>query len=338
MAGTLQPSTGGSPIRERPATGASRRRFPPITTWLSHLGGRPPIRQSRGDRVFNGFNRLFLWGWLVVVLYPLVYVLSSSFSSPLAVITGRVWLLPVEPVLDGYKAVFQSKMVWTGYYNSIFYAVFGTAINVVITIMAAYPLARRDFVGRNAIMFLFTFTLFFSGGLIPTYLLVRDLGLVNTRWAMLLPGALGVWHVIITRTYFQSTLPQELLESAHLDGCSNLRFIWSIVLPLSKAIVAVIALFYAVNHWNTFFSALIYLKDQELFPLPIVLRTILIQNQVDATMMDAIEDLEQMAAREHMEALLKYALIVVASVPVLMIYPFVQRYFVKGVMIGALKG
>ena len=283
----------------------------------------------------------YLKGKLLVVLYPLVYVLSSSFSSPLAVITGQVWLLPVEPVLDGYRAVFQSKMVWPGYYNSVFYAVFGTAINVVVTIMAAYPLARRDFVGRNAIMFLFTFTLFFSGGLIPTFLLVRDLGLVNTRWAMLLPGALGVWHVIITRTYFQSTLPQELLESAQLDGCSNLRFIWAIVLPLSKAIVAVIALFYAVNHWNTYFQALIYLKDQELFPLQIVLRTILIQNQVDATMMEAMaemEDLEQMAAREHLEALLKYALIVVASLPVLMVYPFVQRYFVKGVMIGALKG
>ena len=283
----------------------------------------------------------YLKGKLLVVLYPLVYVLSSSFSSPLAVITGQVWLLPVEPVLDGYRAVFQSKMVWTGYYNSVFYAVFGTAINVVVTIMAAYPLARRDFVGRNAIMFLFTFTLFFSGGLIPTFLLVRDPGLVNTRWAMLLPGALGVWHVIITRTYFQSTLPQELLESAQLDGCSNLRFIWAIVLPLSKANRGGNRPVLRRQPLEHLLPGPHLPEGPGTVPLQIVLRTILIQNQVDATMMEAMaemEDLEQMAAREHLEALLKYALIVVASLPVLMVYPFVQRYFVKGVMIGALKG
>ena len=296
------------------------------------------VKETGGDKAFSIFNYAFLTGWLIIVLYPLIYVLSSSFSSPHAVITGRVWLFPVEASLRGYKAVFASRQIWTGYANSFFYATAGTALNVVATIMAAYPLSRRDFVGRNVIMFIFTFTMFFHGGLIPTYLLVKSLGLVNTRLIMLLWGAVGVYFVIITRTYFQSTLPSELHESAQLDGCSNIRFILQIALPLSKAIIAVISLFYAVRHWNTFFTALIYLKDQHLYPLQIILRSILIQNEVSMDMMQEVDNLEELAAIENMQALLKYALIVVASVPVLAIYPLVQRYFVKGVMIGAIKG
>jgi multiple sugar transport system permease protein/putative aldouronate transport system permease protein len=208
-------------------------------------------------------------------------------------------------------------------------------INIALTVMAAYPLSRRDLVGRNFVMFFYSFTMFFGGGIIPLYLLVRSLGMVNTRWAMLIPNAMAVWNVILTRTYFQSSIPHELLESSQIDGCSNSRFVWSIVLPLSKPIVAVISLFYGVMHWNTFFHALIFLKDSDLYPLQIVLREILIQNQMDNTMM---MDIEQQQHREMLAALLKYSLIIVASVPVLLIYPFVQKYFVKGVMIGAIKG
>jgi multiple sugar transport system permease protein/putative aldouronate transport system permease protein len=292
-------------------------------------------RESRQDRAFNTVNTVFLSICFLVVLYPLLYVVSNSFSSPEAVISGRVWLWPVQPSLEGYELVFESGEIWRGYANTIFYTFFGTMINVVLTVMLAYPLSRRDFAGRNAIMFMVTFTMMFSGGIIPTFLLVRSLGILNTRWAMLLPNAITVWNVIITRTYFQTNIPVELLESAELDGCSNTRFILAVVVPLSGAIVAVITLFYAVMHWNTFFSALIYLRDSKLYPLQIILRAILLENQIDYTI---VTNIEQEEARQMIASLLKFSLIVVASVPVLVIYPFVQKYFVQGVLIGALKG
>ena len=293
------------------------------------------VKETKSDHFFDITVYTLLTVVFLAVIYPLIYVVSASFSSPVAVLSGRVFLWPVEPGLDGYEAVFQSRVIWRAYGNTFFYTGFGTLINVVLTILAAYPLSRRDLVGRDLVMFFFGFTMFFGGGIIPLYILVRDLGMVNTRWAMLIPNAMAVWNVILTRTYFQSTIPGELLESAQIDGCSNSRFIWSVVLPLSKPIIAVIALFYGVMHWNTFFHALIFLRDSRLYPLQIVLREILIQGQVDNTMM---MDIEQQQQREMLSALLKYALIVVASVPVLMIYPFVQKYFVKGVMIGAIKG
>jgi ABC-type glycerol-3-phosphate transport system permease component len=276
--------------------------------------------------------------WIAVIAYPLIYVLSSSLSDPIAVMTGRVWLLPIDPTLAGYRAVFQNDQIWLGYYNSIIYTVVGTAINVSATIMAAYPLSRRDLVGAGVIMFLITFTMFFQGGLVPTYLVVRALGLINTRWALWLPAAIQVWHVIIARTFFRVTLPKELLESAQMDGCSNTRYMLQVVLPLSKAIVAVLALFYAVNHWNQYFPALLYLRDQSLYPLQIILRRILtVYNDSGAD--DLMQsDLGSMARREFLQALLRYAVIIVATVPVLAIYPFVQKYFVKGIMIGSLKG
>ena len=303
----------------------------------SHTRGTAARRapQSRQDRVFNIVNTIFLSACLLAVLYPLLYVVSNSFSSPEAVISGRVWLWPVRPSLEGYSLVFESGDIWRGYGNTLFYTFFGTLINVVLTVMIAYPLSRKDFAGRNVIMFVVTFTMMFSGGIIPTFLLVRSLGILNTRWAMLLPNAITVWNVIITRTYFQTSIPGELLESAQLDGCSNTRFILTVVVPLSGAIVAVITLFYAVMHWNTFFSALIYLRDSKLYPLQIILRAILLENQIDYTI---VTNLEQEEARQMIAALLKFALIVVASVPVLVVYPFVQKYFVQGVLIGALKG
>lgn len=293
------------------------------------------IKDTGADRVFNVFNYLVLTLLLVVVLYPLVYIASASLSDAQAVTSGRVWLWPVDPTFEGYGAIFKHHLIVSGFLNSVFYTVAGTALNVALTILAAYPLSRRDLFGRNVFTFLFVFTLLFSGGLIPTYLVVQDLGLLNTRWALIVPTALSVWNVIITRTYFQVTIPDELLEAAHLDGSSDFRFVRDVVLPLSGPIIAVNALFYAVGHWNQYFNALIYLTDQSLYPLQLVLREILVLNNVDASM---ISDVEELIARQNLRELLKYSLIVVASLPLLLVYPFVQKHLVKGVLLGSLKG
>jgi len=264
----------------------------------------------------------------------LVYIISSSFSSPLAVSSGRVWLWPVDFSLRGYQVTLGNPQIITGYANSLFYAFFGTLISVTLTVLLAYPLSRKTFYGRNILMVFLVFTMLFSGGLIPTYLVVKYLGLLNTRWAMLLPQAIAVWQVIITRTFFQASIPDELVEASQLDGCSDLRFLWSVVLPLSKPIIAVLVLMYAVSQWNSYFDALIYLKSPELYPLQLVLRSILILNTTTSGSMEA----SAMVERQQLADLLKYSLIVVASLPVLIIYPFVQRYFVKGMLIGAVKG
>ncbi len=293
------------------------------------------IRESQGDRLFVIGNYVFLTAVLLIVLLPLMYIVSSSFSSPQSVISGRVWLIPVEFTLDGYKAVFRNPQIGTGYMNSLIYAIAGTFINVVMTVMLAYPLARRTFYGRNVVMVLLIITMIFEGGLIPYYLLVKNLHLLDTRWAMILPGALAVFQVIVARTFFQTTIPDELSEAAELDGCNDIRFILRIVLPLSKPILAVMSLMYAVGHWNAYFDALIFLRSPDLFPLQIVLRNILILNTIDPTM---VSNVDVLLAQKGLKDLLKYSLIVVASLPVLVIYPFVQKYFVKGVMIGSLKG
>lgn len=293
------------------------------------------IREASNDRWFNVINYTVLTLFLIIVMYPLVFIVSASFSSPDAVISGKVWLWPVQPTLDGYEAVFKHKLIWSSFRNSVIYTVLGTVINVALTIMAAYPLARRDLYGKNAVMLLLVFTTMFSGGLIPSYLLVKDLGMLNTIWSMILPGAMSVFNVIITRTYFKTTIPDELLEAAQLDGCNDFKFVWNVVIPLSGPIIAVITLYSAVGYWNQYFNALIYLKQPSLYPLQLVLREILVQNEVDPAM---LSDLGQEANREGLRALLKYSLIVVSSLPLMMIYPFVQKHFVKGVMIGSLKG
>ncbi|MBN3523380.1 carbohydrate ABC transporter permease [Paenibacillus apiarius] len=296
---------------------------------------KPAIRESLPDRLFLIFVYVVLSGALVIVLFPLLHILSASFSSPQAVNSGRVWLFPVDFTLAGYKAVFANPNILTGYGNSLFYAVAGTFVNVVMTVLIAYPLSRRTFYGRHIIMMLLVFTMLFDGGLIPNYMVVKSLGLIDTRWAMIIPGALAVFQVIIARTFFQTSIPEELAEASEIDGCSDVRFITSVVLPLSKPILAVMTLMYAVGHWNSYFGALIYLKSPDMFPLQIVLRNILILNTVDPTMMANVDDMLQL---QGMSELLKYSLIVVASAPVLMIYPFVQKHFVKGVLIGSLKG
>ncbi|GAB6930240.1 carbohydrate ABC transporter permease [Paenibacillus sp. JCM 10914] len=290
---------------------------------------------SIGDRMFSWFIYTLMSLFFLMVLYPLIYIISASISDPSAVVAGKVWLWPVKPNLMGYEAVFKHKLIGSGFLNSIYYTFFGTAINIVMTILAAYPLSRRDLYGKNVIMFLFVFTTMFSGGLIPSYLLVKDLNMLNTVWAMVLPGALSVWNVIITRTYFQTSLPPELLEAAQMDGCNDFKFVWKIVIPLSGPIIAVMTLYYAVGHWNQYFNAMIYLNKQDMYPLQIILRNILIQNDVNALM---LADIENTAKREALRVLLKYSLIVVSTLPLMLVYPFVQKHFVKGVMIGSLKG
>jgi multiple sugar transport system permease protein/putative aldouronate transport system permease protein len=293
------------------------------------------IKETGDDRMFNIINYSILFIFTITILYPLIYVVSASFSSSTAVISGRVWLLPVEPTLEGYAAVFKHKLIMSSFLNSVFYTAVGTAVNVVFTLMAAYPLARKDFMPRNVVMALFVFTMMFSGGLIPSYLIVKQLGLIDTRWSLIIPGALAVWNMIITRTYFQQTIPDELLEAAQMDGCDDFTFLRKIVIPLSGPIIAVISLYYAVGHWNQYFSALLYLKQQDLYPLQLVLRDILVQNEVDSSMITDVADQE---ARAGLRELLKFSLIVVSTVPVLIIYPFIQKHFVKGMMIGSLKG
>ena len=293
------------------------------------------IRESASDRVFTIVNNLLLSVILLLVLYPCVYVMSASISDAREVMAGRVFIWPVGFSLEGYRAVFRHKLIMSGFYNAAFYTLTGTVINVLMTMIGAYPLSRKDFFGRNFIMLFFTVTMFISGGLIPTYLLVRDLGFINTRWAMIIPGALSVWNLILTRTFLQTSIPDELLEASKMDGCNDIIFLVKIVFPLSAPILAVISLYYAIGHWNTFFDAMIYLSDARLYPLQLILRDILIQNQMPPGMtIDPI--LRQQI--DNIRELLKYALIVVSTVPVLIVYPFVQKYFVKGIMIGAIKG
>lgn len=293
------------------------------------------IRESRVDAIFMLINNAVLILIFLAVFYPLVYVFSASFSDPNAVASGQVWLWPVKFTTKAYVRIFEYSRIWSGYANSIFYATVGTFVNVVMTVLAAYPLSRKDLYGKNLILGLFVFSMMFSGGLIPFYITVNQLGLYNSRWALIIPQALSVWNMIIAITYFRSSLPQELLEAAQLDGCSDIQYLWRIVLPLSAPIVAVLSLFYAVGHWNQFFTALIFLANKDLFPLQLILRDILVANTIDVSL---LEDAKTMAAKAGLRDLLKFALIVVASGPVLLIYPFVQRYFVKGLMIGAIKG
>ncbi len=290
---------------------------------------------SGTDKAFYVFSGLILTVFFLLVLYPCIFVISASFSSGTAVQSGKVILVPVGFNLTGYETVLHTKNVWVGFGNSVFYTVCGTMINLVMTILAAYPLSRPDLVGRNKLMLFFTFTMFFNGGIITNYLLVANLGIINTRWAMLLPGALGVYNMIIARTFLQNNIPLELLEAAKLDGCSDIRYLFSVVLPLSKSILAVLVLFYGVAHWNTYFNAMIYLNNRSILPLTIFLKEILISGQIDAS---TISDPELAEKSAQLAGVIKYALIVVSMIPVLLIYPFVQKHFVKGVTIGAVKG
>ena len=294
------------------------------------------IKYSKSDYIFLTFDWMLLTVTLVVILYPLLFVIKASFSHGVTVMSNFS-LIPEKFSLEGYKAVFEFKQVWVGYRNSAYYMILGTTVNLFVTICAAYPLSRSDLKGKNLFMFLFVFTMYFSGGLIPTFLLVRNMKMLDTVWAMVLPGAMSVYNMIVMRTYFKTQIPEDLLESAELDGCGNIRFLMFIVLPLSTPIIAVIGLFYAVGHWNSYFPALMYLISPKKFPLQIVLREILVLNRM-LEIMNMQLDEDEILMLEQRANLMKYSLIVVASLPVLIIYPFVQKYFVKGIMIGAIKG
>lgn len=292
------------------------------------------IQGSADDRRFNLIIYLIAAVIIVLVLYPLVFVVSASFSNPAKVLGGEVWLLPKGFTLEAYSNILHNDKIWIGYRNTILYTAVGTVINIAMTLLAAYPLSRPDLPGRKLLMLIVTLTMFFSGGLIPGYLLVKELGMVDTMWALIVPGAISTYNLIVMRTYFQSSIPWELQEAAHIDGCSNWRLLLSIILPLSKPIIAVMVLFYAVGHWNSFFNALIYIRSEDKYPLQLVLREILMISQSSG------EDGGNVGMEDRilLSESIKYAVIIVSSLPVLVLYPFVQKHFVKGVMIGSIKG
>ena len=270
----------------------------------------------------------------VITLYPLVFVLSMSISDPVAVVRREVFLLPKGFSLDAYRTVLNDPIVLRSYYNTIWYTGVGTTLNVVFTMMAAYPLSKRNFSARRVLMFLFVLTMFFSGGLIPMFVLVVKLGLYNTRWAIVLPPLIATFNLIICRTFFQ-TLPEELFESARIEGAGEWRIVYKIVAPLSKPIIAVLVLFYCVDHWNSFLPALLYLPKADLQPIQLYLRRVLIQASPEA-----VQQFETGEAGEGIMAMvqIKFAVMIVVMLPILLLYPFLQRYFVKGMLVGALKG
>ena len=293
-----------------------------------------PIRDTLGDKLFYAGCYLITALFMLAVLYPLVYILSASFSSADAITSGRMWLYPVDFSLVGYRYILKYDAIWLGYRNTLFYTFAGTLINVAMTMTCAYGLSRRGMRGRRFFTMLFTFTMIFSGGMIPNYLLMKNLKILNTVWCMLLPGAISAYNLIVAKTFIENSIPGDLLEAARIDGCSDVRFFFSIVLPLSKAILAVLLLMYAAAHWNAYFNAFLYLTDKKLYPLQIFLRQILVQSNMSADMLDP----EAMAQMQTLQQILKYAVIVVSTAPMLCLYPFVQKYFRQGVMIGSIKG
>ena len=295
------------------------------------------MRISTGDRIYLCVVYLFLLVFTGCILYPLLYVVSCSFSSPEALIQGRVFFLPVEPGLQGYTAVFNNNRVWSGYGNTILYTVTGTVVATAVTMIASFVLSRREFPLRKFLTAFFMVTMFIGGGTIPMYLWLKTMHMLNTIWALVLPGAVSVWMVIVGKTFLQSTVPEELFEATCLDGGSYIQYFVRVVLPLSKPIIAVMALNFALGHWNSYYSALIYLKSAEKYPLQIVLRDILIQNSVDLASMVGT-DINSQLHQEYLSVLLKYSLIIVSSLPLLIVYPFLQKYFIKGTMIGSVKG
>ena len=293
-------------------------------------------RLTKGDIIFEIVNCIFLGIISAIILYPLIYVVSASISDPMSVTAGKMILWPVDMTLENYGEVFKNDNIMRGYRNSLIIMFGGTTLNIVMTILAAFPMTRKDLWGRNVIMKLMTFCMFFGGGLIPTYLMVgKTLGLMNNWLALILPGAISVYNMIIMRTFFMTSIPYELHEAADIDGCSPFMTLIKIILPLSGPIIAVMALYYGVGHWNSYFSALLYINKEDIQPLQLYLRKVLTANNTQSLMEMGADE----AARAAMRAeTIKYAVIVVSSIPMLIIYPFVQKFFVKGVMIGAVKG
>lgn len=298
---------------------------------------RDPIskwHKAPSDRILMVVIYIFLSLAILSILIPLIFVIASSFSSAEAISSGKVLFWPVEFNVKGYQMILSTASLYVGFFNSVFYTILGTFISLTLTMLIAYPITRKSFKANGFVTVLLLITMFFSGGMVPTYLLIKNIGIMNSIWAMLLPGALSAYNVILVRTYIQSTIPEDLHECASLDGCGEFRYLLSIVIPLSKTIIAVMALLYGVAIWNGYFNALMYLTDRSLFPLQLILRDILILNMGLGDPSDVNKQREMLM----FSYLLRYSTIVVASVPVMAAYPFVQKYFVKGVMIGAIKG
>lgn len=293
------------------------------------------IHTTREDKRLYIFTNIIITLFFLVVLIPLVHVVAASFSSGDAILAGKVLLWPVEFSLEGFKTVFKYKEVFTSFRNSVVYSITGTFINVFLTMITAYALARRSLPFRGIIMFLFTFTMFFSGGMIPSYLQIKRLNIIDSMWALILPGAISAYNMIIARTFISTNIPDEMLEASQIDGCSDIRFFLTMVMPLSKAIVAVLCVYYLVGHWNSWYNAFLYIYDRDKYPLQLVLREILITNTFDSDRMMDPELLEKM---QGLADVLKYVLIVISSLPMMMLYPFAQKFFIQGVMIGSVKG
>jgi putative aldouronate transport system permease protein len=292
------------------------------------------VKSSLIDNIFDKTNTVFMLLLCIVIIYPLYYVLIASFTEPHIVSSGVLLFYPVELFVGGYKRILNYPPIWTGYLNTIKYTFVGTTISICVTVPAAYALSRKDMFLRRQIMMLFTFTMFFSGGLIPLYLLINKINIYNTIWAVTLPTAVSVWNLIICRSFFESNIPDEMLEAARIDGCHDFGFFFQIVLPLSSTIIAVMILFYSTTTWNSFMNALMFLGDAEKMPLQVVLRNLIIIDQATALTTDT----QEMILRQKLAEQLKYGVIVVSALPLLCVYPFLQKYFAKGVMVGAIKG
>ena len=285
------------------------------------------------DRIYITFVVFFLVLYMILILYPLIFILSASFSNPAAVLRGQMWLWPVGFNLDAYERVFSNVEIGRSFINSVLYTLVGTFISLALTTLAAFCISRKDLPGRVFLTIFFTFTMFFSGGIIPTFLVIRGLGMMNTFWVMVIPGSVSVFNLLIMRTFFLSSIPEELFEAAYVDGCNNTRTLFSVVLPLSTSIIVVMVLFYGVNHWNEFFKALIYIRDRVRYPLQLILREILMQSVSEAAF-----ELESNIDRILLSEGIKYATCIIASAPLLMIFPFLQKFFERGVTVGAIKG
>ena len=297
------------------------------------------IGRCRSDIIYDTILFILLTLVFLVVAYPLYFVIISSVSDPIAVSNGEVTFYPIGFTLDGYREVFKTNTVVRGFLNSLLYTVCGVSVNLLVTLPTGYALSRKDFALKKFVTFFYMLTMFIGGGMMPTYLIVKQTGLLNSMWALIIPGAMGVYNMIVAKTFFSTNIPLELMEAAKLDGCGNTRFFFHIVLPLSGAITAILVLYYGQGHWNSYFSALLYINDREKWPLQLELRNILLLNTNTMTKEFITEEMrKEQARREALANMMKYSLIIISSIPMLIVYPFVQKYFVKGVMIGSVKG
>ncbi|GAA0332898.1 carbohydrate ABC transporter permease [Oceanobacillus oncorhynchi subsp. oncorhynchi] len=295
-------------------------------------------RFSLSDKAFDRLNLIFVLLVTLIIIYPLIFVISASISDPHAVNTGKMWLWPVDVTFEGFQRVFQNDAIWTGYKNTILYTAVGVIIHLFVLLPASYALSRKELMGKKAWLWFILFTMLFNGGLIPTYLVVRNLQMLDTMWAIVIPGVVGAWSILVARTFFQQTIPDQLVEAAKIDGASDIYLFFKVVLPLSMPIIAVMALFHGVALWNQYFNALIYLRSEDKFPLQLILRQILILNEVSAdSASSAAGSAQSFADQIKTASLVKYAVIIVSALPLLIVYPFLQRFFVKGVLIGSVK-